>query len=157
MTCLNFNHKAWKSVALFIWLALSIVPLVLRSGTGVSAANSATEESLPAAELSHQDSLQTSESRIAGEIWVLCTPVEVAVLNNRISLKCSESYGQGIRFFAFPTSETAASARFLSLLSTAQVAGRTLSILYDPADLSGADFTCAVSNCRALHGAAFGQ
>lgn len=83
------------------------------------------------------------------ETWVSCTPLNVGALNNRIHVRCAESYG-GVYYFAMPNDNPAHVARTLSLLSTAQVAGRTLSILYDPADLSGAGWGCAESNCRAL-------
>lgn len=84
------------------------------------------------------------------ETWVSCTPLNVGALNNRIHVRCAESYG-GVTYFAMPNDNPAHVARTLSLLSTGQVAGRTLSILYDPADLSGNDWGCAESNCRALH------
>jgi hypothetical protein len=89
-------------------------------------------------------------------VWVTCTPVSVATLNNRVHVRCAESYG-GVDFFAAPTSNPAHAARILSTLSTAQVAGRTLDILYDPADTSGSAFGCGESNCRILLAAGFGQ
>ncbi|GAB4534559.1 MAG: hypothetical protein Fur0018_24470 [Anaerolineales bacterium] len=82
-----------------------------------------------------------------GSTWVTCTPNNVAVFSERIHVKCNESYS-GVRYFAYPTTNAAATARFLSLLTSAQVAGHTLSILYNPADTSGTAYGCAASDCR---------
>jgi hypothetical protein len=90
------------------------------------------------------------------EVWVTCTPVSVATLSNRVHVLCAESYS-GVFYFAAPTSNPAHAARILSTLSTAQVAGRTLEILYDPADTSGSEFGCGESNCRVLLATGFGQ
>ena len=81
--------------------------------------------------------------------WVTCTPNQVAAYSSRIHVRCNESYS-GIRYFAYPTTNAAAVARYLSLLTSAQVAGHTLSILYDPADTSGTAYGCAASDCRPL-------
>lgn len=101
-----------------------------------------------AAPVSAQDNISLAAPD--AETWVSCTPLNVGALNNRIHVRCVESYG-GVNYFALPNDNPAHAARTLSLLSTAQIAGRTLSILYDPADLSGNDWGCADSNCRALH------
>ena len=79
--------------------------------------------------------------------WVNCTPDNVAVFSNRIHVHCKQSYS-GIRYFAYPTSDAASVARVLSVLISAQVAGHTLQILYDPADRSGSSYGCNVSDCR---------
>lgn len=92
----------------------------------------------------------------AGETWVTCTPVVVGTFSNRIYVRCAQSYG-GVDFFAAPTSNPAHAARLLSTLSAAQIAGRTLNVLYDPADNSGVDFGCDPSNCGVLRAAEFGQ
>lgn len=90
------------------------------------------------------------------ETWVICTPIVIGTFNNRVHVRCAQSYG-GVDFFAAPTSNPANAARVLSTISTAQIAGRTLNILYDPDDLSGSDYNCDVGNCRALHAVEFGQ
>ncbi len=79
--------------------------------------------------------------------WVNCTPDNVAVFSNRIHIRCNESYS-GIRYFAYPTSNAASSARFLSILTSAQVSGHTVQVRYDPADTSGVSYDCAASDCR---------
>jgi hypothetical protein len=95
----------------------------------------------------------------AAETWTSCTPVNVTVYSvgaKRIHVKCSQAVN-GIRYFALSSNDTALMARVLSLITSAQVAGRTLSILFDPADLSGQAWGCANSDCRILRAASFGQ
>jgi hypothetical protein len=98
-------------------------------------------------------------SNTVAETWVSCTPVEVAVYtagSARLHVRCAAAVG-GISFFALSTADASVAARVLSVLSTAQVAGRTLSILYDPADLSGGQIGCATNDCRLIRAVAFGQ
>ena len=87
-----------------------------------------------------------------------CTPEEVAVFNNRVYVRCSAAVG-GVSFFAVPTTDAPHAARMLSLLSTAHVAGRTLTLTYeaDAAAGGGASFSCAPADCRLLLGARFGK
>ena len=95
----------------------------------------------------------------AAETWTTCTPVNVSVYSlgsKRIHVKCAQSVN-GIRYFALSSSDSALMARVLSLITSAQIGGRTLSILYDPADLSGQAWGCANSDCRILRAAGFGQ
>ena len=63
----------------------------------------------------------------------------------------------GIFFFAVSTQDAQFAARVLSVITTAQVAGRTLTILYDPADLSGAAIGCQNNDCRLIRAVGFGQ
>lgn len=91
--------------------------------------------------------------------WVTCTPVEVMVYttnSERIHVLCAESYN-GIRYFAHGTEDAALSARVLSVITTAQVAGRTLSIRYDTDDVSGESIGCIPADCRLILAAGFGQ
>ena len=83
-------------------------------------------------------------------------PVQVVAYAVRIHVQCQTAIG-GISYFALGTGDTANAARILSVLTTAQVAGRTLTILYDPADLSGAAIGCLNSDCRLIRAAGFGQ
>jgi hypothetical protein len=92
----------------------------------------------------------------AAEEWISCDPVEVANYENRIHVRCAAAVG-GIRFFARSNSNAADVSRYLSTLLAAQIAGRTLSILYDPSDTSGASIGCAESDCRILLAATFGN
>lgn len=88
--------------------------------------------------------------------WISCVPVEVMAYEQRIHIRCQTAVG-GISYFALSTSNnTSHVARILSVLTTAQVAGRTLGILYDPADLSGQQIGCSNSDCRLILAAGFG-
>ena len=89
-------------------------------------------------------------------VWTTCTPVNVTVFTNRVHVKCAQS-ASGIYYFASSTQDAASAARFLSILGTAQAAGRTLSIWYNPADTSGAAWGCQSNDCRRMQAAAFGQ
>jgi hypothetical protein len=92
----------------------------------------------------------------AAETWTACVPVEVATYQGRIHVRCAAAVG-GINFFAASTQDTAYAARLLAVLTAAQVAGRTVSILFDPADQSGAGIGCQVNDCRLIRAAGFGQ
>jgi hypothetical protein len=85
-----------------------------------------------------------------------CVPVQVAVFTNRLHVRCAAAIG-GIHYFAMATSDAALSARVLSVLTTAQVAGRTLGIEYEPSDTTGAAIGCQPADCRVIHGVWFGQ
>jgi hypothetical protein len=85
-----------------------------------------------------------------------CVPVQVAVYINRLHVRCAAAVG-GIRYFAMATSDAALSARVLSILTTAQVAGRTLGIEYEPSDTTGAAIGCLAADCRVIRGVWFGQ
>ena len=103
--------------------------------------------------------LLASRPAEAAETWTSCTPVNVTVYSvgaKRIHVKCAQAVN-GIRYYALSSTDTALMARVLSLITSAQVAGRTLSILNDPADLSGQAWGCANSDCRVLRAASFGQ
>ncbi len=86
-------------------------------------------------------------------IWYRCTPANVAAYPARIHVKCTVA-NAGILYFAYPTRDTANASRFLSLLTSAEVAGKQVDILYDPADTSGSAFGCAASDCRTIVGLA---
>src|SRR5467141_222417 len=75
------------------------------------------------------------------ETWISCTPVGIVTYRTRVHVRCAAAVG-GITYFAASTQDVAFSARILSVITAAQVAGRTLSILYDPADLSGTAIGC---------------
>jgi len=82
-------------------------------------------------------------------VWYRCTPANVAAYATRIHVKCTVATA-GIQYFAYPTRDTANASRFLSLLSTATVAGKQVDILYDTADTSGTAFGCAAGDCRTI-------
>ena len=85
-----------------------------------------------------------------------CVPEEVGTYANYIYVRCAAAVG-GITTFAAPTTDATHASRLLSLLSTAQVAGRALRLTYDPADTTGPNFGCAAKDCRLLIGAQFGK
>lgn len=87
-----------------------------------------------------------------------CTPDEVTVFTTapRLHVRCAAAVGN-IRYFAVSTSDQGQAARVLSVINTALVAGRTLSIKYDPADLSGASIGCLNSDCRLIRAVGFGK
>jgi len=92
----------------------------------------------------------------AAETWTSCVPVQVATYQARIHVRCAAAVG-GISFFAAATQDAAYAARLLNILTAAQLGGRTLQILFDPADLSGAAIGCATTDCRLIRAAGFGQ
>lgn len=83
-------------------------------------------------------------------VWYRCTPANVAAFTSRIHVKCTAAAAGGILYFAYPGRDTANAARFLSLLTSAEVTGKQVDILYDPADTSGASFGCAAGDCRTI-------
>ncbi len=90
---------------------------------------------------------------------VPCDPVEIATFYNpggpvsRVHVKCGSAVN-GISYFAVSTVDSANAAMILSILTTAYTdgGGKTLSILYDPNDLSGESFGCLTINCRPIGG-----
>jgi hypothetical protein len=92
----------------------------------------------------------------AAETWISCTPVEIMTYRTRVHVRCASAVG-GVTFFAAATQDSAYAARVLSVITAAQVAGRTLSILYDPADQSGATIGCLTTDCRLIRAVGFGR
>ena len=82
------------------------------------------------------------------QTWATCTPVETMLYHSRLHVRCAESIG-GIRFFALASTDPLAPL-FLSVIETAHVAGRTIKILYDSADLSGSSLNCSNADCRLM-------
>jgi hypothetical protein len=85
-----------------------------------------------------------------------CTPLNVMVFESRVHVKCVETVGN-IAYFAASTEDSGNASRVLNVLSTALAAGRTLSIIYDPADTSGAAIGCQINDCRLIQGVALWQ
>jgi hypothetical protein len=82
---------------------------------------------------------------------VICTPTGAASFSNRVHVRCSQSFS-GIAFFAYKSSDSAGAARYLSLATSALIAGRNVRIFYNPADQSGTSIGCQASDCRLLTG-----
>ncbi len=145
-----------KQIAMYvalILLGMLISTLVINS--------QATVQSAPVIEVSESNLDVATANQAAAPaspdaVWTTCTPTDVAVYASRIHVRCVEVVG-GIRYFAASTSNAAHAARVLSLLSTAHAAGRTLNILYEPSDTSGASIGCQTNDCRLLLAAAFLQ
>jgi len=78
-----------------------------------------------------------------------CTPTESMTYSARIHVKCASAVGS-IIYFALGTNDEAAAARALSVINTALVAGRALTVLYDPADTGGTTIGCLASDCRLI-------
>src|SRR5262245_22823748 len=80
---------------------------------------------------------------VSAPVDVFCTPNQVVVLTEvpRLQVRCDESFS-GVVYFAAPTADAAQASRILSVIQTALVAGRTLIVNYEPADLSGAGIGC---------------
>lgn len=82
--------------------------------------------------------------------WVTATPEAVTVHQNRIGLRCQETFDDDIRFFAVSTGDAAFADNVLSVLNSAILARRPVQVLYDPEDLSGSQFGCLNRDCRRL-------
>ncbi len=146
-----FKHKlglesAVKNIA-FVLLGVVIATL------GQSALTSTATAHISADELHPQGS--TGQAPAAAQ-WVSCVPINVTTYPLRMHVQCQAPIS-GISYFAASTADTASAARILSILTTAQVAGRTLNVLYDPADTSGTAIGCPSSDCRLIQAVGFGQ
>jgi hypothetical protein len=88
----------------------------------------------------------------AAEKSFTCNPIDVADFpGKRIHVRCSPGDG-AISWFALGTSNEAEASRVLSIAATAFAAKKTLTIWYDPADLSGSSLGCLNSDCRKIRG-----
>jgi hypothetical protein len=94
-------------------------------------------------------------SPLAGVNWT-CTPNLVVSANVRVVAYCASGYPitgtnpTTIYWFAYPTSDSGNASRMLSLFETAKATGSTLTFYFDTADLSGANYGCQNSDCRAI-------
>jgi|GEM_PF-2940226 len=127
--------------------AATVVVTPTTSSSGGGTAPSATpvpptNTALPPAEAS----ASTGQSETAK-----CVPAEVAVFVKapRIHVKCA-SPTNGILYFATGTADAATAQRVLTVLTSALVSGKALSIVYDPSDLSGAAIGCLNTDCRLI-------
>ncbi|NBD08496.1 MULTISPECIES: hypothetical protein [Corallococcus] len=80
-----------------------------------------------------------------------CTPSHVAVLSNRIHVRCTASVAGGIWYFALSTADAAHANRMLSLLTSALVGGRSMTIDYNPSSTAGTAIGCLSSDCRLIN------
>lgn len=84
----------------------------------------------------------------AADRFDTCRPIEVMTYTTRVHVRC-ENPVQGITYFAFPSS-AASAGQMLSVLTTATVTGRDVTVLYDFADTRGTAFGCLAHDCRTL-------
>ncbi len=134
------SRRVWGNVALLVAaLLLGIVlgPWLVGSLSGVA--------------LSEEVAVPAQEVEPAAPVSHVCNISEVGVFDNRIHIKC---YTGGppsgdIVYFAAPTSDTQRAARLLSLMLTADAAGKRVYVAYDTA-ASGVAFGCQVANCRPI-------
>lgn len=90
----------------------------------------------------------------AQEKFALCKPVETASFGNRVHVRCELPVDGKFLFFAVSTQDPRFASRFLNVSMVGQVSERTLNILFDPSDQSGAAFGCLANDCRNVHGVA---
>ena len=80
--------------------------------------------------------------------FAACKPTETAVFPERIHVRCDMPVDGRFWYFAVPTTDSRNANRMLSLMIGAQLGDKFLSVLFDPADLSGGSFGCNVNDCR---------
>lgn len=98
----------------------------------------------------------TENSALASPTWYQCvTPDQVAAFTNRVHVHCTNVTGPTTvtaRWFAVSTADSAMASRFMSIIQSAVLTTQPLYLYIDPNDLSGADFGCAIGDCRRLWG-----
>lgn len=88
----------------------------------------------------------------AKTVWSNCVPVSTATYEGRVHVKCAASVSGGIVYFAIDSKKADYANRFMALVNTALVAGKTLTINYDPTDIGGKSFGCSAATCRKVIG-----
>lgn len=87
----------------------------------------------------------------AQDRWALCRPIEAMAYQTRVHIKCEFPVAPGIIYLA---ASTAADSRFatrvVNLGAVAQVTQKTLAVLFDPSDTTGAAYGCSITDCRAI-------
>jgi hypothetical protein len=83
-----------------------------------------------------------------------CNPDVVVSANVRVVAHCATGFfvdaTTTVKWFAYPTSDSANASRMLSLFETAKATGTTITFYFDTADLSGASYGCLTTDCRAI-------
>jgi hypothetical protein len=91
---------------------------------------------------------------LAAGVTFTCTPDLVVSANVRVVARCPSGYvvdpQTTVKWFAYPTSDSANASRMLSLFETAKATGSTITFYFDTVDLSGAKYGCLTSDCRAI-------
>lgn len=81
-----------------------------------------------------------------------CTPTDVTVFKSRIHVRCSAGTADSantIYFFAVPTTDATRANRFMTIATSALVAGRRVVINFTSGS-SGASYGCQTSDCRPI-------
>jgi len=89
-----------------------------------------------------------STTTFAQEKHALCKPVETMSFSTRVHVKCEVPVDGVFLFFAASTEDARFASRMLNLSMVGQVAEKTLSIIFNPADQSGVAFGCLAHDCR---------
>ena len=131
----------------FVLLGVLIATLGQTAITSVATARVAPDQTQAAG---------STTQATAASTWVSCVPVGIVTYTSRVHVECQTAIS-GVKFFAASTADGANVARVLSVITAAQVAGRTLSVLYDPADTSGTSIGCLAADCRLIQAVGFGQ
>ncbi len=139
-------ESAVRNIALIL-LGMLIATLAQSAITPVATARMAQDEGRTSGSTSQASATST---------WVSCVPIEIVTYSSRVHVQCQTAIS-GVSYFAASSADAANVARVLSVITAAQVAGRTLSVLYDPADTSGTAIGCDASNCRLIQAIGFGQ
>jgi hypothetical protein len=92
--------------------------------------------------------LCSATNSLAQEKWALCKPVETMSYATRVHVKCATPVDGVFWYFAASTQDARFASRMLNVSMVGQVAEKTLAILFDPADQSGAAFGCQPNDCR---------
>jgi hypothetical protein len=84
----------------------------------------------------------------AQEKFAACKPVQSGVFANRIHMRCEYPVDGKFLYFAAPTSEPRFANRALSVILSAQLSGKVVTVAFNPMDQSGGGFGCLISDCR---------
>jgi len=88
---------------------------------------------------------------LAPQAYFTCTPIGSAAFSNRIHVQCSTAALTGVYWFAAPNSDSATASRYLSIITSAMIAGRNITIWYEPT-ANGTAWNCPPSNCLPILG-----
>jgi hypothetical protein len=94
--------------------------------------------------------LAFTDKAVAQKKWSPCKPVESATFAERIHVRCESAVDGKFSFFAASTNDSKFAARALSVIEAGQLAGKYISVLFDPSDLSGQAFGCLTKDCRTM-------
>lgn len=87
------------------------------------------------------------------EAYFTCIPEQVAVFSNRMHVRCSNSPGSGIYFFAYPIKESPGymANRWIAVSQSALALNKTLVVHYN-SDSNYNPAGCWTKDCRLLTG-----